>query len=51
MTGKQLYHALGAIFDVVVDAVGRLAWRADLRFTFIGTGQERARIEPALKEG
>jgi GT2 family glycosyltransferase/glycosyltransferase involved in cell wall biosynthesis len=31
--------------DVVVDAVGRLAVRDDLRFTFIGTGEERSRIQ------
>jgi len=31
--------------DVVVDAVGRLATRDDLRFTFIGTGEERPRIQ------
>ncbi len=31
--------------DVVVDAVGRLAVREDLRFTFIGTGEERSRIQ------
>ena len=39
--------------DVVVDAVGRLAMREDtrgrLRFTFLGTGEERARVEPALR--
>ncbi|HYC00244.1 MAG TPA: glycosyltransferase [Candidatus Limnocylindrales bacterium] len=35
--------------DVIVDAVGRLASRLDLLFTFIGTGEERARIEPALR--
>jgi GT2 family glycosyltransferase/glycosyltransferase involved in cell wall biosynthesis len=31
--------------DVVVDAVGRLSTRKDLRFTFIGTGEERPRIQ------
>lgn len=31
--------------DVVVDAVGRLATRDGLRFTFIGTGEERPRIQ------
>lgn len=35
--------------DVIVDAVGRLAWRGDLVFTFLGTGPERARIETMLK--
>ncbi len=35
--------------DVIVDAVGRLAWREDLAFTFIGTGPLRARIEMALR--
>ncbi|MBI5506240.1 MAG: glycosyltransferase [Deltaproteobacteria bacterium] len=35
--------------DVIVDAVGRLAWREDLVFTFIGTGPLRARIEAALR--
>jgi len=35
--------------DVVVDAVGRLASRDDLTFTFIGTGPERARIEAMLR--
>jgi GT2 family glycosyltransferase len=35
--------------DVIVDAVGRLATRNDLRFTFIGTGEERARIEPIVR--
>lgn len=34
--------------DVIVDAVGRLAARDDIRFTFIGTGPERARVEPLL---
>lgn len=31
--------------DVVVDAIGRLSTREDLRFTFIGTGEERPRIQ------
>jgi len=31
--------------DVVVDAIGRLALRDGLRFTFIGTGEERPRIQ------
>ena len=39
--------------DVIVDAVGRLAMRDDvsgrLRFTFIGSGEERARIERNLR--
>jgi len=35
--------------DVIVDAVGRLAWRRDLTFTFIGSGPERPRIESALR--
>lgn len=39
--------------DVIVDAVGRLAARGDvgsrLRFTFLGTGEERARIERELR--
>jgi GT2 family glycosyltransferase/glycosyltransferase involved in cell wall biosynthesis len=39
--------------DVVVDAVMRLALRDDvgprLRFTFIGTGEERARIQAGLE--
>jgi len=35
--------------DVVVDAVGRLSRRSDLRFVFVGTGEERARIEPLLR--
>ena len=35
--------------DVVVDAVGRLATREDLRFVFIGTGEERIRIEPLVR--
>jgi hypothetical protein len=35
--------------DVIVDAVGRLATRTDLRFVFIGTGEERARIEPLVR--
>ncbi|HXC51689.1 MAG TPA: glycosyltransferase [Candidatus Limnocylindrales bacterium] len=39
--------------DVVVDAVGRLAVRDDvrerLRFTFLGTGEERARIERSVR--
>jgi GT2 family glycosyltransferase/glycosyltransferase involved in cell wall biosynthesis len=34
-------HGLG----VVVDAVARLATRDDLRFTFIGTGEERERVQ------
>jgi GT2 family glycosyltransferase/glycosyltransferase involved in cell wall biosynthesis len=39
--------------DVIVDAVGRLALRDEmrgrLRFTFIGTGEERVRIERELR--
>lgn len=39
--------------DVIVDAVGRLAMRSELRgrlrFTFIGTGEERLRVEGALR--
>ncbi len=35
--------------DVVVDAVSRLSVRDRLRFVFIGTGPERARIEPQLR--
>ena len=39
--------------DVIVDAVGRLAIRDDmrgrLRFTFLGTGEERARIERSVR--
>lgn len=39
--------------DVVVDAVGRLAVRGDvgrrLRFTFLGTGEGRARVERELR--
>lgn len=39
--------------DVIVDAVGRLAVRDDvrrrLRFTFIGTGEERERVERNLR--
>ncbi len=35
--------------DVVVDAVGRLAARRDLCFVFIGTGEERDRVEPLLR--
>ncbi len=35
--------------DVVVDAVGRLAAREDLRFVFIGTGPERDEIERLLR--
>ncbi len=35
--------------DVICDAVGRLAPRQDLRFTVIGGGPERGRIEPLLK--
>ncbi|HYC55150.1 MAG TPA: glycosyltransferase [Candidatus Binatia bacterium] len=35
--------------DVIVDAVGRLADRKDILFTFIGTGEERFRVEPALR--
>ncbi|MFN2375648.1 MAG: glycosyltransferase [Candidatus Binatia bacterium] len=39
--------------DVIVDAVGRLAMRNEtrgrLRFTFIGTGEERRRIEAGLR--
>jgi len=39
--------------DVIVDAVGRLAVRDDvrgrLRFTFIGTGEERVRAQPGLQ--
>lgn len=39
--------------DIITDAVGRLAMRDDLRgrlrFTFIGTGEERARAEAGLR--
>lgn len=39
--------------DVIVDAVGRLATRGDLRsrlrFTFLGTGEERWRVERSLR--
>lgn len=35
--------------DVIVDAVGRLATRDDLRFVFIGTGEERERIERLVR--
>ncbi len=35
--------------DVVVDAVGRLATRDDIRFTFIGTGEERSRVQRAIE--
>lgn len=35
--------------DIVVDAVGRLSTRRDLRFTFIGTGEQRVRYEPLLR--
>jgi GT2 family glycosyltransferase/glycosyltransferase involved in cell wall biosynthesis len=31
--------------DVVVDAVGKLSTRDDLRFTFLGTGEERPRVQ------
>jgi GT2 family glycosyltransferase/glycosyltransferase involved in cell wall biosynthesis len=35
--------------DVVVDAVSRLSARKDLRFVFIGTGTERARIQREIE--
>ena len=35
--------------DVVVDAIGRLATREDLRFTLIGTGEDRNRVERLLR--
>ncbi len=35
--------------EVVVDAVGRLSRRTDLRFVFIGTGEHRGRIEGLLR--
>ena len=39
--------------DVIVDAVGRLAVRdgveGRLRFTFVGTGEERARVERSVR--
>lgn len=35
--------------DVVVDAVGRLSTRQDLRFTFIGNGEHRGHYERLLR--
>jgi len=35
--------------EVVTDAVGRLSRRGDLRFVFIGTGEDRPRIEAELR--
>ncbi len=35
--------------EVVVDAVGRLASHKDLRFVFIGSGEDRPRIERLLR--
>ncbi len=35
--------------DVIVDAVARLAHRTDLEFVFIGTGDERSRVEREVR--
>lgn len=35
--------------DVIADAVARLASRDDLRFVFVGTGEQREAVEPRIR--